>query len=54
MRRPAMTTFILFFGLATIDVLTDGRWPRIAFWLAMAGLFVLLDWRGQGGRASPR
>lgn len=52
MHRPAMAIFILFFGLATIDALTDGRWPRIAFWLGMAAMFVLLDWWGQRRRAS--
>jgi hypothetical protein len=43
MTRPGLTIFALFFGLATIEAITDGRWPRIAFWLLMAAAFVLLD-----------
>ncbi len=47
MPRPGVTIFILFFGLAFLDALTDGRWPRIAFWATMAVVFLVLDWRGQ-------
>lgn len=41
--RPGITIFILFFGLATLEAITDGRWPRVAFWLLMAGVFAWLD-----------
>ncbi len=48
MRRPGLTIFILFFGLATIEALTDGRWPRVVFWLGMAAAFALLECGGIG------
>jgi hypothetical protein len=54
MRRSGLTVFILFFGLATIEALTDGRWPRTLFWLGMAAAFALLDWWGQRRRVMPR
>ena len=53
MKRPGLTVFILFFGLATIEAITDGRWPRILFWMAMAAAFALLDWWGQRRRPKP-
>lgn len=53
MRHQGATIFLLFFGLATLDALTDGRWPRIVFWLAMGVTFATLDWWGSHrGRAS--
>ena len=52
MQRPGLTIFIIFFGIATLDALTDGRWPRIAFWLAMGTLFALLDRWGQRKRVT--
>lgn len=50
MRHQGLTVFLLFFGIATLDALNDGRWLRIAFWLAMGVGFALLDWWG-GRRA---
>jgi hypothetical protein len=52
--RPGLTIFALFFGLATLEAITDGRWLRIAFWLVMAAAFVLLDRWGRRRSASPR
>jgi hypothetical protein len=49
-----MAVFILFFGLATIEALTDGRWPQILFWLGTAAAFWLLDWWGQKREPSRR
>ena len=46
MRRQGLTIFIIFFGIATLDALTDGAWLRIVFWLAMGGAFAALDWWG--------
>jgi len=46
MRRPGLAIFVLFFGLALLDALTDGRWPRVLFWLAMAAIFGVLEWWG--------
>lgn len=43
MRYSSLTIFILFFGLAFLDALTDGRWPRIAFWATMGVVFLVLD-----------
>lgn len=54
MGRPGLTIFVLFVGLATLDALTDGRWPRIAFWFAMAAAFALLEWWGHRKGATPR
>ena len=48
MRHTGRTIFILFFALAAFEALTDGRWPRIAFWLAIAALFLVLEWSGRG------
>jgi hypothetical protein len=53
MRRPAIAVFILFFGLATIEALADGRLPRILFWLGMAAAFALADWWGLRRTARP-
>jgi head-tail adaptor len=53
MRRQGVTVFLLFFGIATLDALNDGRWPRIVFWLAMGVGFALLDlWGSRRGRSS--
>lgn len=54
MRHRGLTIFLVFFGIATLDALTDGRWPRIAFWLAMGVGFALLDWWGQRRSVTPR
>lgn len=54
MMRPGLTVFIIFFGIATIDALTAGRWPRILFWLGMGALFALIDWWGGRTRTTPR
>jgi len=54
MTRQGITIFIVFFGLATLEAFTDGRWPRIAFWLAIAALFVLLDRWGHRRKMSHR
>jgi len=53
MRRQGVTIFLLFFGIATLDALTDGRWPRIAFWLAMGVTFAALDlWGSRRSRSA--
>jgi hypothetical protein len=44
--RPGITIFILFFGIALLDALRGGAWARVAFWVVMGALFVLLDRRG--------
>jgi hypothetical protein len=54
MERPGLTILVIFFGVATLDALTDGRWPRIAFWLSMGAMFALLDWWGHRKRFTPR
>ncbi|HEX6643925.1 MAG TPA: hypothetical protein VF037_04570 [Gemmatimonadales bacterium] len=55
MARPGFVVFLLFFGIAALDALRGGEWPMIAFWLAIAALFWLLD-RGsvRGRRNQPR
>jgi hypothetical protein len=47
-----VTIFLLFFGIATLDALTSGRWLRIVFWLAMGVAFAALDWWGSRRRRS--
>lgn len=54
MRHPAVTIFLVFFGMALLDALSDGRWQRIAFWVAMAAVFILLDVWGHRRRFRPR
>jgi hypothetical protein len=54
MSPRGVTIFLVFFGVATLDALKDGRWPRIAFWLAMGAGFALLDGWGQRRRVTPR
>ena len=54
MTRPGVTIFILFFGVAFLDALTDGRWPRIAFWATMGVAFLTLDWWGHRKHPTPR
>lgn len=46
MRRQGLTIFFIFFGIATLDALTSGRWLRIVFWLGMGVAFAALDWWG--------
>ena len=53
MRRQGVAIFLLFFGIATLDALSDGRWPRIVFCLALGVGFACLDWWGsRRGRSS--
>lgn len=54
MGRPGLTIFILFFGVATLEAITDGRWLRVAFWLVVGAAFMLLERWGHRGRAAPR
>jgi hypothetical protein len=44
--RPAMAIFILFFGVALIEALRGGQWSQVAFWVAIALLFFVLERRG--------
>lgn len=46
MRRPWLAIFVLFFGLSVVEALTDGRWLRVLFWVAMAAIFGALEWLG--------
>ena len=41
--RPAFTIFILFFGIAFLDAVRGGQWPRILFWVVIGILFFLAD-----------
>jgi len=50
MRSQGLTIFFIFFGIATLDALTSGRWVRIAFWLAMGAAFLAFDWWGSRRR----
>lgn len=43
MSRPGFTIFILFFGVALVDALRGGYWPRIAFWVGIGAAFWLLE-----------
>ena len=44
MRRQGLTIFLIFFGIATLDALSNGHWLRIAFWVAMGAAFLAFDW----------
>ena len=54
MSWPGVTTFLLFFGIATMDALTSRNWLRFAFWVLMGVAFAVLDWWEQQRRASSR
>jgi hypothetical protein len=41
--RPAFTIFILFFGVAFLDAVRGGSWPRILFWVVAGVVFFLAD-----------
>jgi hypothetical protein len=41
--RPAFTIFILFFGIAFLDAVRGGHWPRVFFWVVIGLLFFLAD-----------
>lgn len=49
--RTNLTIFALFFGIALLDAVRGGNWLRVAFWLAIAAVFLLADRRN---RAAPR
>jgi hypothetical protein len=50
MARPGFVVFLLFFGIAFLDAVRGGQWPRVAFWLLIAALFWFLDHRGMPAR----
>lgn len=54
MRRQGLAIFVIFFGIATLDALTSGRWLRIVFWVAMGMAFAALDWWGSRRRDDVR
>ncbi|MFZ2167392.1 MAG: hypothetical protein WAV50_00810 [Minisyncoccia bacterium] len=37
------TIFILFFGIALLDAVQTQNWLRVAFWVAIAGVFLWAD-----------
>jgi len=37
------TVFLLFFGVATLEVFQTRNWPKAAFWVAIAIIFLLAD-----------
>ena len=41
--RPALTIFILFFGVALLDAIRGGAWIRVAFWVLIGLLFFVAD-----------
>jgi hypothetical protein len=43
---PGLTVFILFFGVALIDAVRGGEWPRVAFWVTMGLVFFLIERKG--------
>ena len=53
MSRPGFVVFILFFGVALLDALRGGEWPRVAFWVTMGILFWFLDRRQLPNRSHP-
>ena len=45
--RTSFTIFLVFFGVAVLDALRGGQLLRIAFWLAVALLFLAAEWLGE-------
>ena len=43
MGSPGMAVFVLFFGIALLDALRSGEWPRAIFWLAVGAGFWALE-----------
>ena len=43
MSRPGTTIFILFFGVALLDALRGGAWPRVVFWVGIGAAFWLME-----------
>ena len=41
--RSGMTVFILFFGVAFLEAFRTKNWIAVAYWVAMASLFLVLD-----------
>jgi hypothetical protein len=41
--RPALTIFILFFGIALLDAIRGGAWIRVGFWVLIGLMFFLAD-----------
>jgi hypothetical protein len=37
------TVFVLFFGIAALDAIRTREWLRVAFWMAIGAVFLLLD-----------
>ena len=42
---PGMTIFVLFFGIALLDAVRSGEWPRVLFWIAIGAAFWILERR---------
>ena len=42
--RRVVVIVVLFFGAATLDSIRGASWPRIAFWLGIALVFLAADW----------
>lgn len=57
MQRPAthvnMTIFVLFFGVSLLDAIATQNWPRAAFWLLIASVFLGASRFGRLGRRAP-
>ena len=53
MVRSGFAIFVLFFGIALLDALRGGEWPRVAFWVLMGLLFWFLDRRQVPNRSEP-
>jgi hypothetical protein len=49
--RTNLTIFFLFFGIALLDALRGGHWPRMLFWVAIAAVFYFADRRQAAKRA---
>jgi len=43
MARPGIVIFILFFGVAVLDAVRGGEWPRILFWVGIGAAFWLME-----------
>jgi len=41
--RTSVTIFLLFFGISLLEAFRTRNWINVAFWLAIAAMFLIAD-----------
>ena len=41
--RSSLTVFLLFFGMSLLEAFRTRNWINVAFWLAIATMFLIAD-----------